>query len=673
MAPEVLAPAGSLESLIAAINCGADAVYVGGKHFSARQNASNFDEDELKQAIDLCHLHGIKIYLTVNTIMFDCQVQQFSEFVKNAALQGVDAFIVQDLGAAEIIRKIIPDANIHGSTQMTVHSVSGAEFLKELGFKRVVLSRELSENQIRKISNLDIETEVFVHGALCMSVSGQCYLSSLIGQRSANRGLCAQPCRLPYSTMRKPEDNGLSLKDLSLINHLDRLSNAGVASFKIEGRMKRPEYVASAVLACRQSLSGQKPDMSLLRSVFSRNGFTDGYFTEKRTDMFGKREKEDVISAKDILPEIKRQYSIERKSAEIKFKAVIKKEQPVKISGKYNEYSSEAIGEMPETAIKKAADSEFIEKQLSKLGGTVFTFGGVECDIDDGLSISAKSLNALRREIADDLNFKIIKGHTPNYSICKNDIILTDKREDLSEMRVRIFRENQFEAAKSADKIIMPYELFLKIRPEDTKKIIIEPPRFISDEEHIIEGLHLCCNAGVDAIMCNNPAYIKIGKDLGFKLHGDFGLNCSNSYSLKFLKDHGFEDVILSFEMKLSQINNLKKNIKTGIIAYGYLPAMLTVNCPVKNLTGCEKCSKTLYDRTNRSNKIICHGNYTEILNSQLLYMADRIEDIKNVSFITLYFNDESPEIIKKTIGEYKTYGEKKDNITRGLYYRGVL
>ncbi|MDE5648909.1 MAG: U32 family peptidase, partial [Oscillospiraceae bacterium] len=276
---EILAPAGSLESLKAAVNCGADAVYIGGKQFSARQNAANFDNEELKQAAELCHLHNIKIYLTVNTIIFDNQVNEFADFIKNAANAGIDAFIVQDPGAAEIIRNVVPDANIHGSTQMTIHSVKGAQLLKELGFKRVVISRELTEKQIKEICSVGIETEVFVHGALCMCVSGQCYLSSLIGQRSANRGFCAQPCRLPYSVCKKPETNSLSLKDLSLINHLQKLSEIGVFSLKIEGRMKRPEYVASAIIACRQSLNGQTPDMALLRSVFSRNGFTDGYFT----------------------------------------------------------------------------------------------------------------------------------------------------------------------------------------------------------------------------------------------------------------------------------------------------------------------------------------------------------------------------------------------------------
>ena len=668
---EILAPAGSLESLKAAVNCGADAVYIGGKQFSARQNAANFDNAELKQAADLCHLHNIKIYLTVNTIIFDNQVNEFAEFIKNAANAGIDAFIVQDFGAAEIIRNIVPDANIHGSTQMTIHSVKGAQLLKELGFKRVVISRELTEKQIQEICSTGIETEVFVHGALCMCMSGQCYLSSLIGQRSANRGFCAQPCRLPYSVYKNPQFNGLSLKDLSLVNHLQKLSDIGVFSLKIEGRMKRPEYVAAAVCACRQSLNGQTPDMALLRSIFSRSGFTDGYFTGKFSNMFGSREKEDVIAAKDILPDIRKKYSHEKKSGKLDFFAEIKKYNPVKLTVSDDCDSVTVTGEIPETAIKKPIDFTYLERQLSKLGGTIYQFGNLNADIDDGLSLSAKTINALRRNAVEALNLKSIKRNTPEYICVPLDIDPENKIESLKEIRVRISNQNQLDAVSEADRIIIPTNVFLNNRYENISKIIIEPPRFIYNEAEIFGVLKKCKSLGAEHLMCSNPAYIKIGKELGFKLHGDFGLNTANSYSLNFLKKMNFEDTVLSFEMKLKQISSLRKAISTGIIAYGYLPVMLTKNCPIKNEVGCEKCKKIIFDRTGRANKIVCHGNYTEILNAQALYLADRLEDLKNISFITLYFTDEGPDEIKKIIDEYR-FGSK-DNITRGLYYRGVI
>ena len=670
---EILAPAGSLESLKAAVNCGADAVYIGGKQFSARQNAANFDNAELKQAADLCHLHNIKIYLTVNTIIFDNQVNEFAEFIKNAANAGIDAFIVQDFGAAEIIRNIVPDANIHGSTQMTIHSVKGAQLLKELGFKRVVISRELTEKQIQEICSTGIETEVFVHGALCMCMSGQCYLSSLIGQRSANRGFCAQPCRLPYSVYKNPQFNGLSLKDLSLVNHLQKLSDIGVFSLKIEGRMKRPEYVAAAVCACRQSLNGQTPDMALLRSIFSRSGFTDGYFTGKFSNMFGSREKEDVIAAKDILPDIRKKYSHEKKSGKLDFYAEIKKDNPVKLTVSDDCDSVTVTGEIPETAINKPIDFTYLERQLSKLGGTIYQFGNLNADIDDGLSLSAKTINALRRNAVEALNLKSIKRNTPEYICVPLDIDPENKIESLKEIRVRISNQNQLDAVSEADRIIIPTNVFLNNRYENISKIIIEPPRFIYNEAEIFGVLKKCKSLGAEHLMCSNPAYIKIGKELGFKLHGDFGLNTANSYSLNFLKKMNFEDTVLSFEMKLKQISSLRKAISTGIIAYGYLPVMLTKNCPIKNEVGCEKCKKIIFDRTGRANKIVCHGNYTEILNAQALYLADRLEDLKNISFITLYFTDEGPDEIKKIIDEYRFGYSSKDNITRGLYYRGVL
>lgn len=670
---EILAPAGSLESLKAAVNCGADAVYIGGKQFSARQNAANFDNAELKQAADLCHLHNIKIYLTVNTIIFDNQVNEFAEFIKNAANAGIDAFIVQDFGAAEIIRNIVPDANIHGSTQMTIHSVKGAQLLKELGFKRVVISRELTEKQIQEICSTGIETEVFVHGALCMCMSGQCYLSSLIGQRSANRGFCAQPCRLPYSVYKNPQFNGLSLKDLSLVNHLQKLSDIGVFSLKIEGRMKRPEYVAAAVCACRQSLNGQTPDMALLRSIFSRSGFTDGYFTGKFSNMFGSREKEDVIAAKDILPDIRKKYSHEKKSGKLDFYAEIKKDNPVKLTVSDDCDSVTVTGEIPETAINKPIDFTYLERQLSKLGGTIYQFGNLNADIDDGLSLSAKTINALRRNAVEALNLKSIKRNTPEYICVPLDIDPENKIESLKEIRVRISNQNQLDAVSEADRIIIPTNVFLNNRYENISKIIIEPPRFIYNEAEIFGVLKKCKSLGAEHLMCSNPAYIKIGKELGFKLHGDFGLNTANSYSLNFLKKMNFEDTVLSFEMKLKQISSLRKAISTGIIAYGYLPVMLTKNCHIKNEVGCEKCKKIIFDRTGRANKIVCHGNYTEILNAQALYLADRLEDLKNISFITLYFTDEGPDEIKKIIDEYRFGYSSKDNITRGLYYRGVI
>ncbi len=670
---EILAPAGSIESLTAAVNCGANAVYIGGKSFSARQNAANFDETELKEAAEYCHLRNVKLYLTVNTILLDSQLSEFAEFVKTAANSGVDAFIVQDTGAAQIIRSTIPNATIHGSTQMTVHTVNGALLLKEKGFRRVVLARELSAEEIAKISALDIETEVFVHGALCMSVSGQCYLSSLIGQRSANRGLCAQPCRLPYSACKTPEYTALSLKDLSLAEHLSELKKMGVTSFKIEGRMKRPEYVATAVTACVQSLNGLKPDMSLLRSVFSRSGFTDGYFTGNRCNMFGHREKEDVIAAAKLLPQIRQEYSKEIKTEKINFKAFVKKGEAVKLTATNGKYTVTVYGEIPEIALKKPIDSDYLQRQLSKLGGTIFEYSGLESEIDEGLMLTAKAINALRREAVEKLNEEIIKANTLVYDILPYTENVENIPEKLTQIRVRISDISQLSEISDAQCIIMPCDVFLNNEIHDCSKIIIEPPRFLSNEEEIIKLLSKCKEKGAQHLMCNNISCIKTGKDLGFTLHGDFGLNISNSQSIEFYKNEGLSDLTLSFEMKLSQINSLNKSVNTGIIAYGHLPVMLTRNCPIKSEIGCKNCNGSIFDRTSRENKIVCHGDFVEILNSEPLYMADRLDEIRNVSFITLYFTNESPKEVKSIFREYKSSPKKRENITRGLYYRGII
>ena len=663
-----------MESLEAAVNCGADAVYIGGKSFSARQNATNFDAKEFKQAADFCHLHDVKLYTTVNTIIHDDQIEEFENFIRYAAASGVDAFIVQDVGAAKIIKDTIWGARLHGSTQMTVHSVKGAQYLKELGFKRVVLSRELPEETIKEICNLGIETEVFVHGALCMCLSGQCYLSSLIGQRSANRGFCAQPCRLPYSAVGDPEACALSLKDLSLMRHLIKMKTLGVSSFKIEGRMKRPEYVASAVMACVQALDGCAPDMSLLKSVFSRNGFTDGYFTGKLEDMFGTRTKEDVTAAAMYLPEIKQTYSQGKKIGTIHFKAKVRRGLPCELEAECQGRRVFVEGAIPEDAKSRPIDADFIERQLCKLGGTIYDFGGLTAKVDENVTLSAASINAMRRNAIAELNKLKIKDKAPVYGF-KPLVDITDGIEETpAETRVRISDITQMVYCREADMLIVPLDIFMKNVQafDDMDKVIIEPPRFILDEEKITAELQKCVRYGAKRLMCNNIAYVKTGTELGLKLHGDFFLNISNSYAIKWYEKMGLEDVTLSFEMRTGQIEALKKNTKTGILAYGYIPVMLTRNCPIKNEVGCENCTKCIIDRMGFKNDVICHKDYVEILNAQPLYLADRLKEINNVSFRTIYFTKETAAEAAQIIKEYSEGSTKRDNITRGLYFRGV-
>ncbi len=406
---EILAPCGSEESLTAALNSGADAVYLGLDSFSARKNAANFTAERLKDAVDLCHRSGVKVYVTMNTLVRDDELFELEKAVEAAISSGADALIVQDYAVAELARKISPTVVLHASTQMTVTSVAGAEYARKQGFSRVVLARELSLKQIEEINKrVDIETEVFVHGALCVCVSGQCYMSAMLGGRSGNRGLCAQPCRLNFTHEKR--ENILSLKDLSVIERLSELEKIGVTSAKIEGRMKRPEYVAAVVNECRRSLSGEKPDMELLRSVFSRSGFTDAYFTGTLSDMQGVRTKEDVVASPKTFAKLHEIYKSPYKRFEVDFDAVFQKDEPIRLKATANGLTAESEGQVPQTALSRPITSEEISERLKKLGGTVFTARNVRVVCDEGLSVSASSINELRRNTLSALSELIARN-----------------------------------------------------------------------------------------------------------------------------------------------------------------------------------------------------------------------------------------------------------------------
>lgn len=410
---EILAPCGGAESLTAAVNSGANAVYLGETTFSARRNAENFTPEQLREAVRLCHLSGVKVHVALNTLVFDTELDKLEKTVEMIADCGVDAAIVQDFGVAKTIKKIA-DIPLHASTQMTVTSVSGAEMAKKAGFSRVVLAREMSLKEIeRVVKSVDIETEIFVHGAICVCLSGQCYMSAMLGGRSGNRGLCAQPCRLNFTCDKR--ENVLSLKDLSLIPHLREIEKIGVASVKIEGRMKRPEYVAAAVTACRKALAGETPDMENLRAVFSRSGFTDSYYNGTFEKMQGVRTKEDVTAAPKAINELKQLYKDVYKRYSVDISAEIHGGQPSECTAECDGVSVTVTGGVPQQAINKPSTAEDIAARLSKLGGTVFEPGKVSCNIDSGLILSASAVNSLRREVIDKLSEKIIERNNPNY------------------------------------------------------------------------------------------------------------------------------------------------------------------------------------------------------------------------------------------------------------------
>lgn len=665
------------------MRCGADAVYLGGELFSARQNAANFSYDELKKAVRDCHIRNTKVYLAINTLVTDEQLEQCTQAVKTACELGIDGLITQDMALIEITRKCCPDMEIHSSTQMTIHTKRGALLAKQLGFSRAVLSRELPLEIIKDIAKLPIETEVFVHGALCMSVSGQCFMSAVIGSRSANRGLCAQPCRLPMAAVKGKDEHALSLKDMCEINQVKALEKAGVDSLKIEGRMKRPEYVAAAVTAYKQAVKGEKFDISLLESVFSRSGFTDGYIKGRTgSDMFGIRRKEDVNASAKALPKLHELYRREGKRSEISLFCSVKDGEPLTITAvDENGLSVSVYGDVPQTAKNRPCDEAMLKKQLSKLGDTIYSLKDFRAEIDDGLAVSASQLNGLRREITSHLDQKRAEYFTKTVPFDQEQLTLDfPKRERIikPDIRISVSKINQLENIDLNDIELaeLPLELAEKALNSGliADKISVKMPRFTFDEDRDFDRLKSLNKLGIKNLTCTNIAHIHMGKELGMTVHTDFGLNVTNSLSLKMLREMGVTDSVCSFELKVVQINRLGGYLPVGTVAYGRLPLMLTVNCPVKKSVGCAKCTGKLFDRTGRELPVKCSKNqgYVEILNSEVMYLADKLQDF-SVDFIRLDFYEESARAVREIISAYQN-GDKPNlnKLTRGLYYRGV-
>lgn len=678
--PELLAPAGSMESVLAAVRCGADAVYAGGERFSARANAANFSGAELEKAVRYCHLHGVKLYRAMNTLVFGAEISDFIEEAKFSAEIGVDGLIIQDLGAAKLLKQVLPDMRLNASTQMTIHTPEGARLAAELGFSRIVAARELNLEQLQRLTETGIEIEAFVHGALCMSVSGQCFMSALIGSRSANRGMCAQACRLPFGAVKGGRYD-LSLKDLCGIPYINKLTEIGVASLKIEGRMKRAEYVAAAVTACRAALDGMEPDLETLQAVFSRSGFTDGYLTgETGAAMFGYRRKEDVTAAEAVLPSLRELYRKETKRTDCSadFSVTVRHGEPAKLEMLCKNINVFAVGAVPQEAKNRPADEEFLKRQLDKLGDTVYTLGNIYAEVDGKSMISAAAVNALRREAVQKMDEALIAAAKPHYRQESFAPVKGSGRRYPDRIRVRVSDEGQLNAVPEyAEDIIIPIKLCVNIK-DGKDRYIVALPRFIDDEELLKKRLYDIKQIGFTRILCTNLAHARIGKDMGFRLCGDFGLNIVNPYSAMAAAEMGFEDVAVGFEAKLTEVLAVCGTIPVGIIVYGRLPAMLTKNCPIRQAVGdCGKCTGFLTDRTGRRFPVRCErdpsGFSCEVLNSDVLMMTDRLGEI-SADFAVLNFTDETEAETARIIECCRSRRRCFENgFTRGLYYRGVV
>lgn len=680
---EILAPCGSPEVLHAALRAGCDAVYLGGGDFSARQNAVNFTDEEIEQAVFECHKRGVKLYRTINTVVFDEQLENCLKAVEHCAKIGVDGIITQDLALTEIVRRCCPGLAIHASTQMTVHTRLGVELTKDLGFRRTVLSRELPLDIIRELSALGIETEVFVHGALCMSVSGQCYMSAVIGSRSANRGLCAQACRLPCSAGgRGKERYDLSLKDLSYCDELRDIVDSGVTSLKIEGRMKRPEYAAMAVDSCKKALSGESYDKQTLEAVFSRDGFTDGYLHHRLgAEMFGMRTGEDAAAGAKAMPKIHELYRYEDKRAEVFFAVTIRSGEQICLSAEDGCGAKVQVsGGYPDKAVNRAVDEAAVTKQLGKLGDTIYDLGGVTCHIEDGLFVSPGELNELRRRACAMLDTARAKQNDRSTEFIHSDLLDFEEHHGSGQtLRVSVSSLEQLNAvdADAVELCAVPLSMAVKAAEAfPVEKLAVMMPRFTFDEKRQMARLSDAKSAGVRHLYATNPAHAVMARELGIVLHAGYGFNLTNSCALNVVKKLGAEDAVVSFELKTAQINRLKKPLPVGVYAYGRLPLMLTVNCPVSAAVGCKNCTHHVTDRTDREFPVKCSKKegYVELLNSEVLYLADKLDDLRGADFLLLDFTDERPAQVRHIIEEYANWGlnGRPDKITRGLYYRGV-
>lgn len=663
---EILAPAGSMESLVAAVRCGANAVYLGTKEINARRGAENFDFDELEKAVDYCHARDVKVYLALNILVADSELKTAYETVKTALSLGIDAFIVQDLGLAKMMKNHFPTAVLHASTQCSVNTPDGFKKLEELGFTRAVVPREMSLDEIKEIrKSTSLELEAFVHGALCMCVSGQCYLSSMIGSRSGNRGLCAQPCRLAFSADGSKSCD-LSLKDLSLIRHINELSKAGVVSLKIEGRMKRPEYVAASVTACKKALNDEYDNAfeSTLKSVFSRSGFTDGYLTGKRYDMFGTRQKEDVVSANDVLKELSHLYDNENPLVPIDLEFSCQEGERPCLKATALSKTVTVYGEIAQKAINKPTTAETVGIRISKFGNTPYKVNKCDVSIDEGLIIPASELNGMRRQAVEEL----MKCERPDVSC----IEYTEKPAQRSNNT-----DEKYYTARFLDPESIPdrhpfKRIFIPVWCKDEDFIDnragVEIPRgLFGMESELKKRLERLKKIGVKNALCSNLGAYKTAHEMGFRVFGDFGLNIFNSISAAM-----FNSPIISFEATLEQISKINADDK-GVIAYGRLPLMITRNCPIKNHLGCNNCTGRLTDRKGFDFPVLC-SKYpcVEILNSTVLYMGDRQNEI-NADFLHFYFTTESKSQVEKIISSFESGAPLDEKYTRGLYYRGVL
>ena len=686
---EILAPVGNEEMLRAAVFSGADAVYLGFSGFNARTSANNFNADTLKDAVAFCHARGVAVHVALNTTVYGGELPALEQAIRAVAASGADAVICQDLAVATLISKIAPQLPRHGSTQMSVHSLQGALELKELGFTRVVLARELSMPEVEHITkHCGIETECFVHGALCMCVSGQCYMSAFLGGRSGNRGSCAGPCRLPFEANALPEGkpgrlHHLSLKDNSVIDKLDKLQALGVASAKIEGRLRTPEYVAAAVSACLAGREGRAYDRDLLKNAFSRSGFTSGYLDGKIDGtMFGVRSEADAEQTKKTLPMLRELYRRERSRVPVKMKLEIEEGGEKLTVTDADGSKAFAYGDAePQPA--RTDPTESLHRSLAKTGGTPFAVEDqdIAVEMDGGpWFIPGSAVNELRREALDALLKKrevlrpwpTTEEHVPALPL------RTLPPHRTLRARFESWEQVPERALDGIEYLILPIAQADRVPREWRAKTLLELPRvmFGKLEEDTARRIAATQDAGFAGYEVSNIAHLRLCR--GLPMSGSFGLNITNQLAAQFYADNGLGSMLILPEVKDSDISTIApthngRPVPTGVLVYGHMPLMITRACPLQNIHDCAHCDKTgvLTDRKAKKFPVRCGLGVRTIYNPVPIYMGDKPGAL-TVDYGVAYFTLESREEAAKILEMIRTHAPFEGDFTRGLYFKGT-
>ena len=691
---ELLSPAGSPEAVIAAVQNGADAIYMGLGNFNARRGAKNFTDEEFERSMRYCRIRGCKVYVTLNTLVNDREIAQAVESARLASQLGADGIIIQDLGLAYAIRQALPDIPLHASTQMSIHNLAGVEAAAEMGMTRAVLARELSLEQIKFITqHASIETEVFVHGALCFCQSGQCYMSALIGRRSGNRGICAQPCRMQYSLGGRMDDYPMSLKDNCLVDRLRELEDAGVACLKIEGRMKRPEYTAIVTKIYSKALKEHRQpsdeEMETLEKAFSRQGFTQGYFNGDKKDMFGRREEPDKDTEKLFTLARKGYSEGELRRVPVHFYTVAEKGMPVKaIAFDDDGNRAAAMGGVPEKARGQGLTATYITEQMFKTGGTPYNCVENRAQADPGLYLPASEINDLRRRLVSELSEQRAKppirrvGKLPEKP--KGKLPTGDPA-----MIFQVLTEEQLSPELAA---LKPQYLYVPLTLMTEKLDLLRPfaeqgtipvavlPRVIADNEAaaVYDMLSRMFDQGVNEALVGNLGHAMLAKKAGMKLRGDFGLNTFNALSMEVIRQAGFISATASFELRLSQIRDMIKPLDTELIIYGRIPLMVSDQCIIRHSAGRCNCQTPgqMADRMGSVFPVVKEfGCRNVIYNAHKLYLADKAEDVYAAGAwgLRMMFTTEGMRECVEVAKGYMGLSDYKPNVlTRGLYYRGV-